>query len=75
MFPSVDTFLQQEIARLPLRAMIAVAVRCARRAQFFFEVISAEPERTAHHKAVEAALVLAEDFAAAHTSPGAVPAS
>jgi PTS system nitrogen regulatory IIA component len=56
-FPSLD-----ELKQLPLRAVVALAARCARRVQPFFKLPDDHPEKQRHVAAVERAIRTAEEF-------------
>jgi hypothetical protein len=57
-FPSLG-----ELTRLPPRALVVYAARCARRVQPFFTLPDDHPERQRHLAAVERAIQTAEEFA------------
>jgi mannitol/fructose-specific phosphotransferase system IIA component (Ntr-type) len=57
-FPSQD-----ELKQLPLRALVALAARCARRVQPFFTLPDDHPEKQRYVAAVERAIRTAEEFA------------
>ncbi len=54
---------QDELKQLPLRALVALAARCARRVQPFFTFPDDHPEKQRHVAAVELAIRTAEEFA------------
>jgi hypothetical protein len=51
------------LQRLPLRAIVALAARCALRSRWQFDLSATVPNRETHLAAVDAALRLALDFA------------
>jgi hypothetical protein len=64
----------EDLKRLPLRAVVAFAVRCARRVEHLTLPPDDHPEREELRSAVVGALRLAEDFARGLPSPAADPA-
>jgi hypothetical protein len=57
-------FTIEHLKRLPLRAIVAFAARCARRVEPLAQRPDGDPEREGRRAAIEAALQMAEDFAA-----------
>lgn len=55
----------RELRRLPLRALVAFAARCARRMQPLFDLPEDRPDRIHHLKVIDYAIEVAERFAAA----------
>jgi hypothetical protein len=62
-------FQAEHLKQLPLRAIVAFSVRCARRVQALAEVPEDHPERERLREDVEAALRMAEGFASGSTAP------
>jgi hypothetical protein len=55
----------EHLKKLPLRAIVAFAARCARRVESLAQLPEGNPRREARRAAVEAALRMAESFACA----------
>jgi len=61
-------FTVEHLKKLPLRAIIAFAARCARRVEHLAQLPEGHPERERRRGAVEAALRMAEEFARGSTA-------
>ena len=59
----VENYTPDDLKKLPLRAIVAWAVRCARRVEHLARLPDDSPDKERCQKAVEQALRLAEDFA------------
>src|SRR4051794_36527393 len=55
---------EEELQRLPLRAIVAYAARCARRVRPLYRLPQDFPDRVKHELAVDHAIEYAENFAA-----------
>jgi hypothetical protein len=62
-------FTVEHVKKLPLRAIVAFAARCARRVEHLAQLPEGHPERERRRGAVEAALRMAEGFARGSTVP------
>src|SRR4051812_12154922 len=62
-------FQCEHLKQLPLRAIVAFSVRCARRVQALSELPEGHPGRERLREDVEAALHMAEGFASGSTAP------
>jgi hypothetical protein len=62
-------FTIEHLKRLPLRAIVAFAARCARRVETLGQLPEGEPERERRQSAIDAAIRLAEDFARGANTP------
>ncbi len=62
-------FTAEHLKQLPLRAIVAFAARCARRVEDLAQLPDGNPEREKRRNAVEAALRMAEQFAAGSVAP------
>ena len=62
-------FQCEHLKQLPLRAIVAFSVRCARRVQSLSELPEGHPERERLREDVEAALRMAEGFASGSAAP------
>ena len=62
-------FTVEHLKKLPLRAIVAFAARCARRVEHLAQLPEGHPERERRRGAVEAALRMAEGFAMGSTAP------
>ena len=62
-------FTVEHLKKLPLRAIVAFAARCARRVEHLAQLPEGHPERESRRGAVEAALRMAEGFARGSTAP------
>lgn len=62
--PMAELPSRDEVAQLPLRAIVAYAARCARRAQPHYRLPEAHPDLRRHVSALDRTLALAEDLAA-----------
>jgi hypothetical protein len=62
-------FTAEHLKRLPLRAIVAFATRCARRVQALAQLPEGHPGRERLQEAIEAALRMAEEFASGSTVP------
>ena len=60
---------EEDLKRLPLRAIVAFSVRCARRVQALSELPEDYPGRERLREDVEAALRMAEGFASGSDVP------
>jgi hypothetical protein len=59
----------EHLKQLPLRAIVAFAVRCARRVEQHAELPEGHPQRESRRAAIEAALRMAEAFAQGSDAP------
>jgi hypothetical protein len=59
----VPEFTVEQLKQLPLRAMVAFAVRCARRVEHMAQLPDDSPARESHRAAIDAGLRMAEQFA------------
>lgn len=62
-------FTVDHLKRLPLRAIVAFAARCARRVEPLAQRPEGDPERERHRACIESALRMAEDFARRTAAP------
>ena len=62
-------FTIEHLKVLPLRAIVAFAARCARRAEPLAQLPEGNPQRETRRKAIEAALRIAETFAMGTGAP------
>ena len=62
-------FTVEHLKKLPLRAIVAFAARCARRVEHLAQLPEGHPEWERRRGAVEAALRMAEGFAMGSTAP------
>lgn len=62
-------FTVEHLKQLPLRAMVAFAARCARRVEPLAQLPEGDPGRESRRAALDAALRLAEEFAAGAETP------
>src|SRR5512135_34691 len=62
-------FTVEHLKKLPLRAIVAFAARCARRVEPLAQLPEGHPERERRRQTVEAALRMAEGFASGATVP------
>ena len=62
-------FHSEHLKQLPLRALVAFSVRCARRVQALTELPEGHPGREKLREDVEAALRMAEGYASGSTAP------
>jgi hypothetical protein len=62
-------FTIEHLQKLPLRAIVAFAARCARRVEPLAQLPEGHPERERRREAVAAALRMAEGFASGATVP------
>jgi hypothetical protein len=56
-----------DLKKLPLRAIVAFAARCARRVQSLSQLPEDHPEKERHRAAIEAAIQMAESFSKGST--------
>jgi pyrimidine deaminase RibD-like protein len=61
--PDEQAITEASLRRLPRRAMLALAARCARRVQPLYDLPADHPEREKHIEAIEKAIQVAEAFA------------
>jgi hypothetical protein len=66
----IPDFTISDLKKLPLRAMIAFAARCARRVEELAQLPEGHPGREERRVAIDAALRLAEDVARGETCSG-----
>src|SRR4051794_32272327 len=62
-------YTPEDLKKLPLRAIVALAVRCARRVEHMAVLPEDHPENRRCRAAVSAALQVAEDFARGRPCP------
>jgi uncharacterized protein (UPF0147 family) len=67
----LPNFSIEDLKRLPLRAMIAFAARCARRVEHLAQLPEGHPGKEERRGAIDAALRLAEDVARGEASQAA----
>ena len=67
--PNIST---EDLKKLPLRAIVALAARCARRVEYLSLLPDGHPDRDRCRTAIDGAIRLAEDFARGSPCP-AVP--
>ncbi len=60
---NIPNFAVEDLKKLPLRAIVAGAARCARRVEPLAQLPEGHPEREGRRAAVDAAIRMAEDFA------------
>ena len=65
----VPDFTVEHLKKLPLRAIVAFAARCARRVESLAQLPGEHPQRQSRRAAVEAALCLAEAYARGSDEP------
>jgi hypothetical protein len=59
----------EDLKKLPLRAIVAFAARCARRVEHLSQLPEGHPEKERRRAAIEAAIQMAEDFSRGSTCP------
>ena len=62
-------FTVEHLKKLPLRAIVAFAARCARRVEPLAQLPEGDPQRESRREAIEAALRLADSFARGTAEP------
>jgi hypothetical protein len=67
----LPNFAIEDLKKLPLRAMIAMAARCARRVEHLAQLPEGHPGKGERRVAIDAALRLAEDVARGEACPAA----
>ena len=65
----VPDFTVEHLKKLPLRAIVAFAARCARRVEHLAQLPERHPQRESRRAAVEAALCVAEAYATGSDNP------
>jgi hypothetical protein len=65
----IPDFEVDDLKKLPLRAIVAFAARCARRVEHLAQLPEGDPRRESNRCAVEAALHMAEEFAKGADGP------
>jgi hypothetical protein len=65
----VPDFTVEDLKKLPLRAIVALAARCARRVEHLAQLPQGHPQHESRRAAVEAALCMAESYAAGSSAP------
>jgi hypothetical protein len=65
----VPDFTIEHLKKLPLRAIVAFAARCARRVEHLAQLPERNPQRESRRAAVEAALCVAEAYATGSDDP------
>ena len=65
----VPEFTVEHLKKLPLRAIVAFAARCARRVEQLAQLPEGHPQRESRRAAVEAALCVAEAYATGSNEP------
>ena len=65
----VPDFTVEHLKKLPLRAIVAFAARCARRVEQLAQLPEGHPQRESRRAAVEAALCVAEAYATGSNEP------
>jgi hypothetical protein len=68
---NIPDFTVEHLKKLPLRAIVGGAARCARRVEHLAQLPEGHPEGEGRRAAVEAAIRLAEDFARGSEVPSA----
>ena len=68
----VPNIATEDLKKLPLRAIVALAARCARRVEYLSLLPDGHPDRDRCRTAIDSAIRLAEDFARGSPCP-AVP--
>jgi hypothetical protein len=58
----VTHYTDEDLKKLPLRAIVALAARCARRVEHLAQLPEGHPEHERRRAAVDAAIRMAEDF-------------
>ena len=66
---TLPDFTVEHLKKLPLRANVAFAARCARRVEHLAQLPVGHPQRESRQKAVEAALRMVEAFAMGSDAP------
>lgn len=69
MMPGLPT--KDQLKKLPLRAIVAYAVRCARRVQPLYRLARRIPDRERHQAAIETILMIGERFCRDETAAAA----
>ena len=65
----VPEFTVEHLKKLPLRAIVAFAARCARRVEQLAQLPEGHPQRESRRAAVETALCVAEAYATGSNEP------
>jgi hypothetical protein len=68
---NIPDFTVEHLKKLPLRAIVAGAARCARRVEHLAQLPEGHPEREGRRAAVDAAIRMGEDFARGSEIPSA----
>jgi hypothetical protein len=69
----VTDFATEDLKKLPLRAIVALAARCARRVEYLGLLPDDHPDRERSRTAIDSAIRLGEDFARGSPCQGVEP--